>query len=76
VPLIATMLVSVASRREDSEFTLGGPAPGPTEAFGRRILGFHSPVVRRRAQARRTHPVSHRELPLDDELPTVAAGRR
>jgi hypothetical protein len=32
-------LVSIASRREDAEWTLSAP-PGPIQAIARRILGF------------------------------------
>ena len=34
-------LVSIASRREDAEWTLSGH-PGPIQAIARRILGFHA----------------------------------
>jgi hypothetical protein len=42
VPVIAVVLVSVASRREDREWTLAGPPPGPGSVIARRIVGFHS----------------------------------
>jgi hypothetical protein len=42
VPVAAAVLVSVASRREDREWTLAGPASGPAATAARRILAFHS----------------------------------
>ncbi len=44
-PIGATVLVSVASRREDRDWTLRGTAPGTTEAAARRIVDFHSEGV-------------------------------
>ena len=41
VPVFATLLVSVASRREDSVWTLGGPPPSLVQAAARRIVAFH-----------------------------------
>jgi hypothetical protein len=42
VPIIATVLVSVASRREDHEWTLAGQAPGTISLAARHVLGFHA----------------------------------
>jgi hypothetical protein len=42
VPAVAAVLVSVASRREDREWTLAGPAPGPVRMAARRIVAFDS----------------------------------
>ena len=42
VPIIAAVLVSVASRREDHTWTLAGQAPGVTALVARHILGFHA----------------------------------
>ncbi len=42
-PIVAIVLVSVASRREDAEWTLNGSAPpGPARAAARRVVDFHS----------------------------------
>lgn len=42
VPIIAALLVSVASRREDHAWTLAGEAPGIIALVARRVLGFHA----------------------------------
>ena len=40
ITLIA--VVGVASTREDAEWTLSGPPPGPIQAVARRVLGFYA----------------------------------
>ena len=42
VPIIAVVLVSIASRLEDSRWTITGHAPGLLQAAARYIVGFHS----------------------------------
>jgi hypothetical protein len=42
VPIIAIALVSVASRREDRNWTVAGPPPSTAQALARRIVGFHA----------------------------------
>ena len=44
-PFVATGIVSMASVREDSDFTLGHPAAGPVPAIARRIVDFRSDVT-------------------------------
>ena len=42
-PIVAIVLVSLASKREDAAWTLNGaPAPGPVRAAARRIVDFSS----------------------------------
>ena len=41
-PIIAAVLVSIASRREDHAWTLAGRAPGIIALVARRVLGFHA----------------------------------
>lgn len=41
-PIVAILLVSVASRREESRHTLSGRAPGPMTAAARRLLAYRS----------------------------------
>jgi hypothetical protein len=44
-PIAAAVVVSVASRREDADCTLGaGPAPGPLRGLARQIVDFSSEV--------------------------------
>ncbi|HVB42853.1 MAG TPA: hypothetical protein VNF47_09140 [Streptosporangiaceae bacterium] len=45
VPLVAAVLVSVASMREDSSKTLSGSAPGMARAAARRILSYRSELA-------------------------------
>jgi hypothetical protein len=42
MPIVAAVVVSVASRREEAALSLRGPAPGVVQAAARRILDFHS----------------------------------
>jgi hypothetical protein len=42
VPVAAAVLVAVASRREDREWTLAGPAHGLVQMAARRIVAFDS----------------------------------
>jgi hypothetical protein len=42
VPLVAIVVVSIASRREEARQSLGGPARGLLQAMARQILDFHS----------------------------------
>jgi len=52
VPIIAVVLVSAASRREDREWTLAGNPPGPASAMARRIVGFHAWGIEQTLNAR------------------------
>lgn len=52
--IAATILVSIASRREDSQGTLIGPATGPVESLARRILAVGTEGESARQLARPT----------------------
>jgi hypothetical protein len=67
LPVAAIVLVSVASRREDHRYSLGGPAEGRVEQTARQIVDFRtetrydwSPAigVRPSAISSETEPVS------------------
>lgn len=42
MPIVAIVVVSLASRREEAEWSLGEPAQGRVQAAARRLLDFHS----------------------------------
>jgi hypothetical protein len=42
MPIVATVIVSVASRREDKAWSLRDPAHGVVQDAARRIVDFHS----------------------------------
>jgi hypothetical protein len=44
-PIGAAILVSIASRREDTRWSLDRPAQGPISATARRIVDFHSELA-------------------------------
>src|SRR5215468_9137988 len=66
-PLAAMVLVSIASRREESASSLSRRAPGPVTAAARRLLAYRSDYVaslprRRRARGRVTGGTRERSL--------------
>ncbi len=85
MPIIAAVLVSVASRREESARSLCEPAPGVVQAAARRIVGFRSqepgwPLPKSRDQRRPGAPelrsVSQpRNGPAADSPRRVAASK-
>lgn len=46
-PLAAVVLVSFASRREESLHSVAGRAPGSLERAARRLLDFHADGIRK-----------------------------
>ncbi|HEY3904827.1 MAG TPA: hypothetical protein VGM14_13035 [Streptosporangiaceae bacterium] len=42
LPIVGIVLVSLASRREDAAFSLGGPARSPMQLLARRVVDFSS----------------------------------
>jgi hypothetical protein len=76
VPVVAASLVAVASRREDSGWSLAEPPRGPVAAAARRIVGFRSQAIDwPRPQNRR--PVRH-PIPAAERVrpPLPAKSRR
>ncbi len=56
VPLAAVVLVTVASKREETARSIAGRAPGPLARAARRLLAFHATGIGRpagRARVRR-----------------------
>jgi hypothetical protein len=75
VPLAAAVLVTVASRREESARSIAGRAPGPLERAARRLLAFQATGIGRPAGRPRPRPRPHGayELATYDDL--VPAGK-
>jgi hypothetical protein len=71
----AVLVVSAASRREDREWTLAGPPPGPAQGAARRITGFYSEDTDRlrAVGARRIRPAAPRYQPGTSRRPRPEA---
>jgi hypothetical protein len=81
VPLAAAVLVTVASRREESARSIAGRAPGRLERAARRLLAFQATGIGRPAGRPRPRPRPRPrgayDLATDDDLvlaSKVAAG--
>jgi hypothetical protein len=73
VPLAAALLVTVASRREESARSIAGRAPGPLERSARRLLAFQAtgigrPPGRPRSRARGVDERVTDDLVLADKV--------
>jgi hypothetical protein len=77
MPFAAAILVGAASRHEDRECTLAGPAPGRAAAAARRIVAFHSDPADwvSAAGPRRPRPAGPRWQPGDSRVPRAAPAR-
>lgn len=67
MPIVAVVVVSMASRREDTAWSLGRPARGGVQAAARRLLDFHSedpawPLPKNCGQARPAAPPALRSV--------------
>jgi hypothetical protein len=76
-PIVAALIVSAASRREDASWSLGGPARSRLEALARRIVvvqvdSFDWP----RSRARQEAEASQRKLMPETIDTTTEAGAR
>ncbi len=80
MPIVATVIVSIASRREDAAFSLGDPARGAIRGAARQIVAFHTdepelprPRHLRRVSARVPAPVSQRSRSSETDSPRPVA---
>lgn len=81
-PLAAVVLVTVASRREETALSIAGRAPGSLTRAARRVVAFHargisrpaSRVAPRRGYRRADDPAGDDLAPADD-LTLVGGGR-
>ena|ERR1700683_3210060 len=83
LPVAAIVLVSVASRREDRRYSLGGPADGRVQQAARRIVDFGtesgagsdwpSPAARQRIGASEPTPLQPSRSRQRIDSPLLAA---
>jgi hypothetical protein len=87
MPIVATVVVSVASRREDKAWSLPDPAESIVQAAARRIVDFHSEApgwplprsygqVRSGAHARRSVSQPRRSVAADSPRPIATSDVR
>jgi hypothetical protein len=75
-PLAAMVLVSIASRREESAYSLSGQAPGPITAVARRLLAYRSDsVAPQRRRSRRIAPSAARSRRQSGQARPSSAAR-
>ncbi|HXS65287.1 MAG TPA: hypothetical protein VN767_20730 [Streptosporangiaceae bacterium] len=78
MPIVAIVLVSVASKREDAAGTLGGPAKGVIQFAARRVLDYRSditwhPATDARIRADRPVTTPTEQLQEEDDSPILLA---
>jgi hypothetical protein len=81
-PLAGVVLVTVASRREETAYSIAGRAPGPLARAARRVVAFHARGISRpasRVAARRGYRWADNpaedDLAPNDDLALVGGGR-
>lgn len=75
-PIVAAVLVSIASRLEDSNWTLGDPKVGQVQLIARRIVGFHTDINCQRQSPERTPAPSDGSARSLSHQPAPARNRR
>jgi hypothetical protein len=81
VPVAAVMLVTVATRREETARSIAGLAPGPVARAARRLLAFHAVGISRPACRTGNRRSDWRDDPAEDDpdpaddLALVGGGR-
>ncbi len=84
MPIVAVVLVTVASKREDLAWSLSKPAKGPVQAAARRIVDFQTdcpaqwarPVTTSQVKSRSAKPIAVGSTyrPADADSPEAGVG--